>query len=164
MHLNDCGIELRGAIWQARRPHGPRSHDHAVGFERHIVRGDRESMGIAPQLRDRHSVPHGKVKGGRLPIQIVRDLIPSREVIGIARKLERRKCAIAQISFDHHGRPALRMLLDDAPNPAPMLGLPSLAQALAQCWRCVRMGRTVEASCQPDACQCDYQQPLVECA
>jgi len=71
---------------------------------------------------------------------------------------------VAQISFDRHGRPALRMLLDDAANPACMLGLPNLEEALAQCWRCVRMGRTVEASCRPDACQCDYQQPLVECA
>jgi GNAT superfamily N-acetyltransferase len=71
---------------------------------------------------------------------------------------------IAQISFDQHGRPAVRMLADGAPNPARMLGLPSLEEALAQCWRCVRMGKTVEESCRPDECRCDYQKPEKGCA
>jgi ribosomal protein S18 acetylase RimI-like enzyme len=71
---------------------------------------------------------------------------------------------VAQISFDQHGRPAVRMLIEGAPNPARMLGLPSLAEALAQCWRCVRMGKTVEKSCRPGECRCDYQRPLAGCA
>lgn len=70
---------------------------------------------------------------------------------------------VAQISFDQHNRPAIHMLRDDAPNPACMLGLPDLADALAQCWRCVRMGRTIEASCPPDKCRCDYQKPRAGC-
>src|ERR1041384_3282160 len=31
---------------------------------------------------------------------------------------------VAQISFDHHGRPAVRMLTEGAPDPSRMLGLP----------------------------------------
>jgi GNAT superfamily N-acetyltransferase len=70
---------------------------------------------------------------------------------------------VAQISFDQHGRPAIRMLLEGAPNPAKMLGLRTLEEALAQCWRCVRMGRTKEQSCAPDKCRCDYQRPESSC-
>lgn len=71
---------------------------------------------------------------------------------------------VAQISFDQHDRPAIRMLVDGAPSPARMLGLPSLEEALAQCWRCVRMGKTVEQSCVPGECRCDYQKPERGCA
>ena len=71
---------------------------------------------------------------------------------------------VAQISFDMHGRPAIRMLIEDAPNPGPMLGLPSLQEALAQCWRCVRMGKKPEESCRPSECRCDYQRPEKQCA
>jgi len=71
---------------------------------------------------------------------------------------------VAQISFDQHGRPAVRMLVADAPNPSGMLGLPSLEESLAQCWRCARMGKKVEESCKPDACRCDYQKPERGCA
>lgn len=71
---------------------------------------------------------------------------------------------VAQISFDQHGRPAIRMLVAGAPSPAKMLGLPSHEEALAQCWRCVRMGRTREQSCAPGECRCDYQVPKSGCA
>ena len=71
---------------------------------------------------------------------------------------------VAQISFDQHGRPAIRMLVDGAPSPAKMLGLPAIEEALAQCWRCVRMGRTKEKSCKPGNCRCDYQRPESACA
>jgi GNAT superfamily N-acetyltransferase len=71
---------------------------------------------------------------------------------------------VAQISFDQHDRPAIRMLVDGAPNPAKMLGLRTLEEALAQCWRCVRMGRTGEQSCAPGSCKCDYQRVDAACA
>jgi GNAT superfamily N-acetyltransferase len=70
---------------------------------------------------------------------------------------------VAQISFDQHGRPAIRMLMDGVPNPAKMLGLRTIDEALAQCWRCVRMGRTKEQSCEPGKCRCDYQRPQSGC-
>ena len=70
---------------------------------------------------------------------------------------------VAQISFDQHDRPAIRMLVDGAPNPAKMLGLRTLDEALAQCWRCVRMGRTKEQSCTAGQCHCDYQRPTAPC-
>jgi GNAT superfamily N-acetyltransferase len=70
---------------------------------------------------------------------------------------------VAQISFDQHDRPAIHMLVEDAPNPAKMLGLRTLEEALAQCWRCVRMGRTKERSCAPGSCRCDYQKPDSSC-
>lgn len=70
---------------------------------------------------------------------------------------------VAQISFDQHGRPAIRMLVDGAPSPAKMLGLNSIEESLAQCWRCVRMGRTREQSCPPEKCRCDYQKPQSGC-
>jgi GNAT superfamily N-acetyltransferase len=71
---------------------------------------------------------------------------------------------VAQISFDQHGRPAVRMLVEGAPDPSHMLGLPSLAESLAQCWRCARMGKKIEESCKPGACHCDYQRPERGCA
>ena len=71
---------------------------------------------------------------------------------------------VAQISFDQHGQPAIKMLKEGAPNPSRMLGLPALEDALAQCWRCVRMGKTVEESCRPGECRCDYQRPERGCA
>ena len=71
---------------------------------------------------------------------------------------------VAQIAFDQHDRPAIRMLMDGAPNPAGMLGLRTIEEALAQCWRCVRMGRTKEQSCSPGECRCDYQRPQAGCA
>jgi hypothetical protein len=71
---------------------------------------------------------------------------------------------VAQISFDQHGRPAVRMLVDGAPNPGRMLGLPNHEDALAQCWRCVRMGKTLETSCRSGECRCDYQKPEKSCA
>ena len=71
---------------------------------------------------------------------------------------------VAQISFDQQDRPAVRMLVEGAPNPAQMLGLRTIEEPLAQCWRCVRMGRTKERSCEPGECRCDYQRPQSGCA
>ena len=71
---------------------------------------------------------------------------------------------VAQISFDQHDRPAVRMLVEGAPNPAKMLGLRTIEEALAQCWRCVRMGRTREQSCEPGKCRCDYQRVESGCS
>jgi GNAT superfamily N-acetyltransferase len=71
---------------------------------------------------------------------------------------------VAQISFDRHDRPAVRMLVEGAPNPAKMLGLRTIEEPLAQCWRCVRMGRTKQQSCTPGECRCDYQRPQSGCA
>lgn len=70
---------------------------------------------------------------------------------------------VAQISFDQQGVPAIRMLVEGAPSPAKMLGLSSIQEPLAQCWRCVRMGRTKEQSCPPDKCRCDYQKAQSGC-
>jgi ribosomal protein S18 acetylase RimI-like enzyme len=71
---------------------------------------------------------------------------------------------VGQISFDQHGRPAVRMLVDGAPDPAGMLGIPRLEELLAQCWRCARLGKKVEESCRPGECRCDYQRPERGCA
>jgi len=71
---------------------------------------------------------------------------------------------VAKISFDRHGAPAIKMLVDGAPNPAKMLGLRTLEETLSQCWRCARMGKTLEESCAPEACKCDYQRPERGCA
>lgn len=71
---------------------------------------------------------------------------------------------IAQISFDAAGEPALRMLVSGAPSPARMLQLRVLDETLAQCWKCVRIGRTKEQSCRPEECRCDYQRPQHACA
>lgn len=74
---------------------------------------------------------------------------------------------VAEISFDHTGRPALRPTVFAGPSQPmthQLLDLPVLEEALAQCWRCVRMGRTAGQSCQPGMCTCDYQQPEHDCA
>lgn len=74
---------------------------------------------------------------------------------------------VAEISFDHGGRPALRPTVfvgSSQPAAYQLLDLPVLEEALAQCWRCVRMGRTGEQSCKAGMCTCDYQQPEHGCA
>ncbi len=70
---------------------------------------------------------------------------------------------IAELSFDYAGHPALHALDDRAQAAARMLGIPTIEEALAQCWRCVRMGRTAEKSCKPGMCSCDYQRPQHVC-
>lgn len=74
---------------------------------------------------------------------------------------------VADISFDHEGKPAVKLfdgIAVSGIDPARMLGLPQLEEALAQCWKCVRMGKTAEQSCAPGQCKCDYQKPAQECA
>ncbi|MCL4214462.1 MAG: GNAT family N-acetyltransferase [Gemmatimonadales bacterium] len=73
---------------------------------------------------------------------------------------------IAELSFDQAGVPALRPedgREHEASKASRLTGLRSIEESLAQCWRCVRMGRTAEASCAPGRCACDYQRPDVAC-
>lgn len=69
-----------------------------------------------------------------------------------------------EMSFDAHGRPALRAEIPGAATAASrVLGLPITSEPLTPCWRCVRAGR-VGMSCPEGSCQCDYQQPKSGCA
>ena len=70
----------------------------------------------------------------------------------------------AEMSFDAHGRPALRAEIPgEATAASRVLGLPITSEPLTPCWRCVRAGR-VGMSCPEGSCQCDYQQPKSGCA
>jgi GNAT superfamily N-acetyltransferase len=72
--------------------------------------------------------------------------------------------ALAELSFDAAGRPALKGMLPGGGRVAGrVLGLPEVREALAPCWRCVRAGRG-SMSCAPESCRCDYQRPHVACA
>ena len=72
--------------------------------------------------------------------------------------------ALAELSFDAAGRPALRAVLPGGAAVAGrVLGLPEASEPLAQCWRCVRAGRP-GMSCAPGSCRCDYQVPKSGCA
>jgi GNAT superfamily N-acetyltransferase len=72
--------------------------------------------------------------------------------------------ALAELSFDAHGRAALRAMIPGGARVASrVLGLPETPIALAPCWRCVRAGRA-SMSCAPDRCACDYQVPKSGCA
>ncbi len=73
--------------------------------------------------------------------------------------------AMAELSFDHAGQPALQALVKNGGLlAAQVLGLPEVQDGLAQCWRCARAGRSAAMACPPGACCCDYQQPLSGCA
>lgn len=68
-----------------------------------------------------------------------------------------------ELSFDAHGRPALRPFdAAEARVVSRMLGLPVTTEGLAPCWRCVRAGRGA-MSCN-GSCACDYQVPKSGCA
>jgi hypothetical protein len=72
--------------------------------------------------------------------------------------------AVAELSFDAAGRPALRALVQGGGAlAARVLGLPEASEALAACWRCVRAGRGA-MSCAAGHCRCDYQRPATGCA
>lgn len=72
--------------------------------------------------------------------------------------------ALAELSFDALGRPALKGLVPGGGRVASrVLGLPEAQDDLAQCWRCVRAGRGSMA-CAPGSCRCDYQVPKSGCA
>lgn len=72
--------------------------------------------------------------------------------------------SLAELSFDATGRAALRDLVPGGAGVASrVLGVPVAVDALAQCWRCARAGRS-PMSCAPGHCQCDYQVPHSGCA
>ena len=72
--------------------------------------------------------------------------------------------ALAELSFDAEGRPALRSIVPGAARiVSRLLGLPEAHDALTPCWRCVRAGRGV-MYCAPGECRCDYQVPASGCA
>ena len=72
--------------------------------------------------------------------------------------------AVAELSFDAAGRPAVRAMAQDGGAAATgVLGLPEAREPLAPCWRCARAGRGT-MFCAPGSCQCDYQRPEVVCA
>ena len=72
--------------------------------------------------------------------------------------------ALAELSFDADGRPAVQ---SDVPGAArivsELLGLRETQATLTPCWRCVRAGRGV-MYCAPGTCECDYQVPASGCA
>ena len=72
--------------------------------------------------------------------------------------------ALAELSFDDEGRPALRSVVPGAARVVwRLLGLPEAQVALTPCWRCVRAGRGV-MYCADGECRCDYQVPASGCA
>lgn len=73
--------------------------------------------------------------------------------------------AVAELSFDADGRPAVRgMATGGAAAAARVLGLPEANDALSKCWRCARARPGVETSCSAGQCRCDYQRPESGCA
>jgi len=72
--------------------------------------------------------------------------------------------ALAELSFDGEGRPALRSIVAGGAHVVSrLIGLHESSDALTPCWRCVRAGRGV-MYCAPGACRCDYQIPSSGCA
>lgn len=73
--------------------------------------------------------------------------------------------AVAELSFDAAGRPAVRgMATGGAAAAARVLGLPEANDALSKCWRCARARPGAEMSCSAGQCRCDYQRPESGCA
>lgn len=72
--------------------------------------------------------------------------------------------AVAELSFDRDGRPAVRgtdgVLGGVA---ATVVGLPVAAAPLAPCWKCIRAGKSADRACREGRCCCDYQEPAVAC-
>lgn len=123
-----------------------------------VTRPEYRGLGIYPRLLD----------------AIVRAESPGADRFWVAYAPENRASGVgirkagfvaaAELSFDAAGRPAVRALRPGGGvEAARLLGLPNAPQVLAQCWRCVRAGRTA-MSCAPDACRCDYQVPASGCA
>ena len=72
--------------------------------------------------------------------------------------------AVADLSFDAAGHPAVRELVPGGGFYASrLLGLPHAEEALAPCWRCVRAGRQAAMACAEGQCRCDYQVPKSGC-
>jgi hypothetical protein len=73
--------------------------------------------------------------------------------------------AVSELSFDSHGRAAVRDLRPGgALLAARVLGLHESDVELAQCWRCVRAGKPKDMSCAGEKCRCDYQVPVSGCS
>lgn len=74
--------------------------------------------------------------------------------------------AVAELSFDAEGRPALRDILQGGASlAAGMLALPAATEELARCWRCARAAAAgAPMSCSVGSCRCDYQRPERGCA
>lgn len=73
--------------------------------------------------------------------------------------------AVAELSFDAAGRPALREMAGGGGAAAGgVLGLPEVRDALAPCWRCARAAAPGAASCAGGGCACDYQRADSGCA
>src|SRR3954467_8263900 len=71
--------------------------------------------------------------------------------------------AVAELSFDMAGRPAVRAIGDDV-GVARVIGLPVVEAPLAPCWKGIRAGKAADRACREGQCCCDYQQPEVTCA
>lgn len=66
--------------------------------------------------------------------------------------------AVADLSFDAAGRPAVRSLAEGGGEAAArLLGLPVVEEALAPCWHCVRKAMHPDVPCRGGECSCDYQ-------
>ena len=77
--------------------------------------------------------------------------------------------AVAEMSFDAAGRPAVRALAPGGGTAAArVLGLPEASEELSRCWRCARSATAAAArsatSCAAGSCACDYQRTEVACA
>ena len=72
--------------------------------------------------------------------------------------------ALAELSFDGEGRPALHSIIAGGAHVVSrLIGLHESSDALTPCWRCVRAGRGV-MYCAAGECLCDYQVPASGCA
>lgn len=65
---------------------------------------------------------------------------------------------VADLSFDLAGRPVVRDVRDGGGSAASrLLGLPEIAGAVTQCWKCARGPAPSTATCATGTCSCDYQ-------
>jgi GNAT superfamily N-acetyltransferase len=72
---------------------------------------------------------------------------------------------VADLSFDHAGRPVVRDIRDGGGSAAARLfGLPAITEAVAQCWKCARGPEPAASSCATGRCACDYQVADKSCA
>lgn len=73
---------------------------------------------------------------------------------------------VADLSFDHAGRPVVRDIRDGGGSAASrLLGLPEISGAVVQCWKCARGPEPSSPSCATGRCSCDYQladKPCIE--
>jgi GNAT superfamily N-acetyltransferase len=71
---------------------------------------------------------------------------------------------VADLSFDRAGRPVVRDIREGGGDAASrLLGLPSITEAVAQCWKCARGPEPSASSCATGSCSCDYQRAERAC-